>query len=64
MKLGFDITRCLSPTCGKRWRCARYLDITRTNRQTSWADLTPDKGCECEHFLEWRPDLAETVKVY
>jgi hypothetical protein len=64
MTLPYDITRCVSPTCPKRWRCQRYLDITRTDRRTSWADLTPEKGEECPDYIEHRVELAEKVRVY
>ena len=60
--LPYDITRCISPSCPKRWRCACYLDISHTDRRTSWADLTPEKGRECQDFIEWREDLDRKVE--
>ena len=64
MHLPHDITRCVSPTCYRRWRCSRYCDITVNNRHTSWADLTPAKGEECPGYIEFRADVDQKVKFY
>ena len=54
-QLPYDITRCVSPTCSKRWRCARWQDVAAPSytKRLRYADLTPEPMEECQAYIEW-----------